>query len=88
METKKLNLNKIKLYCLLNNVQDTWGVPACFNCFYWKRETFKGIPTCKLSTALKFCYDKHFKKFELEHKENEDWQKDYGCGKWKIKKES
>lgn len=30
-----LNLDKIKLYCILNNIQDWKSVPRCSNCKYF-----------------------------------------------------
>lgn len=31
-EKKKLNLDKIKLYCILHNIKNWWEVPQCRNC--------------------------------------------------------
>ena len=86
---KPLNLNKIKLYCILHGVKRFVEVPACFNCRYFKSPG-KGWP----DESTEFCYDKKFKNFQLGHTKNCKiavkrlneggfYYEDNGCGEWK-----
>jgi hypothetical protein len=38
-----LNLDKIKLYCILNNIQDWHSVPRCSNCKYFSDCEFNQV---------------------------------------------
>lgn len=71
MEKRKLNLNKIRLYCLLHNVKSVFDVPCCFNCRF---DHYK----CRDKNGVKFSYDKDFREFQLGLKL---FWKDIGCHK-------
>lgn len=63
---KKLNLNKIKLYCILNNVKDWRGVPSCWNCQYQHKEP------CLQKMAVYFYYGEDIKNFQLDNSLHSD----------------
>ena len=84
---KILNLNKIKLYCVLHNIRGhkgfldvlrngvggRWKVPACFNCKY-KNKSY----SCH-KKHIKFSFDNSCRKFQL------GWglrHHNIGCDKW------
>lgn len=85
----KLNLNKIRLYCILHNVRAFFEIPSCWNC------QEKG--TCSRVEAAQFLYDNTFRKFwpaekkyrsrngghwgSIEKKEGEKYF-DEGCNRW------
>lgn len=78
---KKLNLNKVKLYCILNNVQGWPGIPSCWNC---------QKQTCSRTKSIRFHFDKTFRKFWIIEKEKGDHEY-YDriiirvCDEWKLK---
>lgn len=82
MAKRTLNLNKIKLYCILNNVKSWLEVPSCHNCKFKEscRESYTYSPNT--DKHIDFSYDNKFKKFSLGKRL---LIKDEGCGEWKRK---
>lgn len=90
--TSLLNLNKIKLYCILNNIQKWYDVPSCFNCQHrticktFSRDTSlnqvygHSRSSVRRKNSIRFSYDKSVKNFQLGWKLQYE---DYGCDKWK-----
>ena len=76
-EKMSLNLKKIELYCILNNVNDYHNVPRCSNC---KRYTDK----CYLKKSINFSIGNTFRYFELGWRatENNNWYFE-ACDRWK-----
>lgn len=74
-EMNPLNFNKIKLYCILNNVQSWEDVPSCWNCRYERTG-------CKDKRRIYFFSDFKIKKFDTEPLGAFGY---YGCNKWKKK---
>lgn len=79
-----LNLNKIKLYCILRNIHNVDDVPfRCLNCANFcnvnRREQQQQWFTC----------DVEFKHFEIGYKEKSKKDEDIlhflGCGLWKLR---
>ena len=68
---KQLNLDKIRLYCLLHNVNHFMDVPQCDNCRYHNQPaTYVGVV---------FSSSKDYHKFTYEI--DEWWH--HGCAKWR-----
>lgn len=77
METKKLNLNKIRLYCILHNIKQWHEVPNCDNC---KKVTV----SCHRNNCDNILYSvsRDFKVFQLGY---ELYHRAHCCDKWKKK---
>lgn len=82
-EKMRLNLKKIELYCILNNVHSHDEVPyQCLSCSLGKAECGQETPLTKFQSK------RNFRKFELGWPK--DWQKEnkniyLGCEKWMKK---
>ena len=92
MEKRKLNLNKIRLYCLLNNVGNSLKVPSCVNCQYAKIP-FSYSEKCNHGDKVKFFVDEEARRFSTERELNKDkkshyepWYWEYVCDNWKKRK--
>lgn len=67
------NLNKIRLYCILNNIKDIKNVPSCLNCntyYISDRKCYtswitKGALSGTKLFGIAFSFSKDFRKFKL-----------------------
>lgn len=82
---KKLNLNKIELYCILNNVKIRYDVPDCDNCGKKSKNQ-----KCQIYATM-FC-QAEYKSFQKFSKVNDCFPFDANqeiafrcCWKWKKK---
>lgn len=64
----KLNLNKLKLYCILHNVKNINDVPCCGNCqhFNWgENDCLWGEKSIEYSVHTKISNDTIIKEFKI-----------------------
>jgi hypothetical protein len=81
MEKRKLNLDKIRLYCVLNRI-DYWpDVPQCHNCKY--KYPWKYFKEGCSSSSIPFSSDGKIREFA--EGQMTLYYVYHGCDKWKRK---
>lgn len=86
---KTPNLNKIKLYCILNNIKSGKDLPRCADCkrvrtscFLFKKDKILTREEWPIYDNLRYSVSKDFKVFQLGHSHELVY---YGhcCNDWK-----